>query len=61
MPGWLQRVAHVLPLTAAVELVRPLVIGRWPAQVLQPMALLAVYAVSGYFLALVLTRRRFFR
>ncbi|MCV4593807.1 ABC transporter permease, partial [Escherichia coli] len=29
LPGWLQALAHVLPLTAAVELVRPLVIGEW--------------------------------
>ena len=61
MPLWLQHVAHVLPLTAAVELVRPLIIGRWPPQVLQPMAILAAYAAAGYFVALVLTRRRFFR
>ena len=61
MPLWLQHVAHVLPLTAAVDLVRPLIIGQWPAQVLQPLAILAAYAVCGYFLALVLTRRRFFR
>jgi len=61
MPPWLQHVAHVLPLTSAVELVRPLIIGRWPAQVVQPMAILAAYAATGYFVALVLTRRRFFR
>ncbi len=60
MPGWLQAVAAVMPLTAAVELVRPLVIGQWPPQVLAPMAVLAAYAVSGYYVALVLTRRRFF-
>jgi lipooligosaccharide transport system permease protein len=61
MPGWLQQLAQVLPLTAAVELVRPLVIGQWPQRVLQPMAVLAAYAACGYFLALVLTRRRFYR
>ncbi len=61
MPVWLQHVAHALPLTAAVELVRPLIIGRWPAQVLQPMAVLAACAASAYYIALVLTRRRFFR
>ena len=61
MPPWLQGVAHVLPLTYAVELVRPLVIGRSPEQVLLPLAVLAAYAVGGYFTALVLTRRRFFR
>ena len=59
--GWLQAVARVLPLTAAVELVRPLVIGQWPADWLRPLAILAAYAVGGYYMALVLTRRRFFQ
>jgi len=48
-------------LTAAVELARPLIITRWPAQVLQPLAVLAAYALCGYSLALVLTRRRSYR
>ena len=61
MPAWLQTVAHVLPMTAAVEIVRPLMIGEWPGAWLQPLAVLAAYAVGGYYLALVLTRRRFFR
>jgi lipooligosaccharide transport system permease protein len=61
MPPWLQGVAQVLPLTAAVELVRPLVIGVWPPRVLQPLAVMLAYAASGYFIALVLTRRRFLR
>lgn len=61
MPGWLQAVAAVLPLTAAVELVRPLMIGQWPADWLRPLAQLAAYASVGYYVALVLTRRRFYR
>lgn len=61
MPPWLQAVANVLPLTAAVELVRPLVLGQWPAQWLQPLGVLAAYAAVGYYVALVLTRRRFYR
>jgi lipooligosaccharide transport system permease protein len=60
MPGWLQSIAQVLPLTAAVELVRPLVIGQMPADWLRPSLVLLAYAVGGYYLALVLTRRRFF-
>ena len=52
---------QVLPLTAAVELVRPLVIGQWPSEVLRPLAVLVAYAAVGYYLALVLTRRRFYR
>lgn len=61
MPKWLQVVAHVLPLTAAVELVRPLILGTAMGEVWRPLAVLAAYAAGGYYLALVLTRRRFFK
>jgi lipooligosaccharide transport system permease protein len=61
MPGWLQAIAQVLPLTAAVELVRPLMIGQVPADIVRPLLVLAAYALGGYYLALVLTRRRFFK
>jgi lipooligosaccharide transport system permease protein len=61
MPPWLQAVAAWLPLSAAVELVRPLVIGHWPAQWARPLAVLLAYAAIGYWIALALTRRRFFR
>jgi lipooligosaccharide transport system permease protein len=60
MPPWLQGIAEVLPLKAAVDLVRPLVLGNIPADPLGPILILAGYACSGYYLALVLTRRRFF-
>ena len=59
MPDWLQAVAQVLPLKAAVDLIRPLVLGRIPADPLVPLLILTGYACSGYYLALVLTRRRF--
>ncbi|AKJ31568.1 ABC transporter permease [Caldimonas brevitalea] len=61
LPGWLQLLSRALPLSAAVELVRPLVIGHWPPDVLRPLAVLLAYAVVGYYVALVLTRRRFFK
>ncbi|UUX96398.1 ABC transporter permease [Aquabacterium sp. J223] len=61
LPGWLQGLAPWLPLGAAVELVRPLVIGESPAAVARPLAVLVAYAVLGYGLALALTRRRFLR
>ncbi len=61
MPPWLQAVAHALPLTAAVEVVRPLLIGQAPPQLWQPLLVLLSYAAGGYYLALVLTRKRFFR
>ena len=60
MPPWLQGIAQVLPLKAAVDLVRPLVLGNIPADPLAPLLILTGYACSGYYLALVLTRRRFF-
>jgi lipooligosaccharide transport system permease protein len=59
LPQWLQPVAACLPLAAAVELARPLVVGRLPADVLGPFALLCAYTLAGLYLALVLTRRRF--
>ena len=61
MPPWLQTVAEVLPLKAAVDLVRPLVLGSWPPAPWQPLLILTAYAACGYYLALVLTRRRFFK
>jgi lipooligosaccharide transport system permease protein len=61
LPRWLQQVAAVLPLSAAVELVRPLVIGAWPARWWQPLAVLIAYAVASFWIALALTRRRFLR
>lgn len=61
MPHWLQTVARLLPLTAAVELVRPLIIGGMPRDWLHPVLVLAAYACGGYYVALVLTRRRFFK
>lgn len=59
MPGWLQSIAQWLPLTAAIELARPLVLGRLPERVLEPVLLLCAYAAVAYLLAAALTRRRF--
>ena len=51
--------ALVLPLTAAVELVRPMFIDRWPPEPLRHLLVLAAYAVAAFWIALGLTRRRF--
>ena len=48
-----------LPLSAAIELARPLVLGHAPEAVLRPVAVLLAYALGGFWLAAVLTRRRF--
>jgi len=59
LPGWLQPVCEWLPLTAAVQLARPLVLGQWPPDVLGPVSVLVAYALAGFWLATGLTRRRF--
>ena len=59
LPGWLAAAASWMPLAAAVELARPLVLGHWPQQAWAPLALLLAYALAGAYLSLVLTRRRF--
>ncbi len=61
MPGWLRMIADALPLTHAIELGRPLLLGRWPQQPLLHVAVLAAYGVAGIWLALVLFRRRLMR
>ena len=59
LPGFMQAFAQWLPLTAAVELIRPLFLGHWSAQAAQHLLVLLAYGVGGFWLALSLTRRRF--
>ncbi len=58
MPGWLQLVANILPLSHAVQLGRPLLLGRWPDEPLVHLLVLAAYGVVGFLIALRLFRRR---
>ena len=58
LPGWLQVVAQWLPLSAAVDLVRPLILGRVPDKPLFDLFILVAYTVFGFWWAVVLTRRR---
>jgi lipooligosaccharide transport system permease protein len=58
LPPLLQNVSAALPLTHAIDLARPLVTGRAPQWVWLHVAVLAAYAAGGFYLALVLTRRR---
>lgn len=58
LPAWLQIVSDLLPLSAAVHLVRPLILGQWPAAPLMDIATLAIYCVAGFYAATILTRRR---
>ncbi|RYX96185.1 MAG: nodulation protein NodJ [Comamonadaceae bacterium] len=59
LPGFMRVISDWLPLTAAVELIRPLFMGRWPAHGWQNLALLVVYGIAAFWIALALTRRRF--
>jgi lipooligosaccharide transport system permease protein len=59
LPNWLQKIASILPLASAVDLVRPAVIGQWPAHLWLKMLHLVAFAVAAFYVALVLTRGRF--
>lgn len=61
LPEMVQWLANVLPLTHAVQLVRPLFLDQWPDNVLLHASVLAAYTVVGFWVALALTRRRFAR
>ena len=52
MPGWLQAVANALPLTHAIALGRPLLLGRWPEAPLLHIAVLLAYGIGGFLVAL---------
>ena len=59
LPGWVRAFSDVLPLTHAVELVRPLFMDRWPDNALPHALVLLGYTVVGFWVALALTRKRF--
>ena len=58
LPATLQAVSVALPLYHAIALVRPLVAGTIPGAPLLHAAVLIAYGVAGFYLALVLSRRR---
>lgn len=58
LPLWLQSVADFLPLSAAVRLVRPLLLGRLPEHPVPDLMILVVSAALAFYIATVLTRRR---
>ena len=59
LPGPLRVFSDWLPLTNAVELVRPMFMDRWPEHALRNAVVLTAYAVIAFWVALALTRRRF--
>lgn len=59
LPDWLQLISRILPLGAAVNLIRPLILGTWPPHPVIDIAILCVYCCGGFYVAMILTRRRF--
>lgn len=58
LPSWLQLLSSILPLNAAVNLIRPLLLGHWPVNAPADIAVLAAYCIAGFYVATILTRRR---
>lgn len=58
LPALWQNVSAALPLTHAVELARPLLSGNVPDRTATHIAVLAGYLLAGFYVALVLFRRR---
>ena len=61
LPAWLAGVAAWLPLTHAIELARPLLLGHLPDAVLLHGLVLLGYGVAGFLLGLRMTRKRLLR
>jgi len=59
LPPLVRAVTDWLPLTNAVELVRPLFMDQWPHHAVRALLVLLVYTVAAFWIALALTRRRF--
>jgi lipooligosaccharide transport system permease protein len=59
LPMPVRVVSNWLPLTNAVELVRPMFMDQWPQDALRNVLVLVAYTVGAFWIALALTRKRF--
>ncbi len=59
LPSWMQAITQWLPLSAAIELVRPLFLGQMPSAPWRNLAILLVCAVGSFWVAMALVRKRF--
>jgi len=59
LPPLVRTITDWLPLTSAVELVRPLFMDQWPSDGWRSLVVLLVYTVAAFWIALALTRKRF--
>jgi lipooligosaccharide transport system permease protein len=58
LPSAVQAAAQALPLYHGVALARPLLLGEVPQAILLHVAVLLAYAIGGFYVAVLLTRRR---
>jgi len=59
LPDWIQTISWYLPLTQAIELVRPLFMGERPPYAVTNLTILILTAAGAYYVALRLTKKRF--
>jgi lipooligosaccharide transport system permease protein len=59
LPPLVRMISDWLPLTNAIELVRPMFMDQWPAQPLRNALVLIAYTIGAFWIALALTRKRF--
>jgi lipooligosaccharide transport system permease protein len=59
LPDALRAFSDWLPLTSAVELVRPMFMDQWPAHPARNALVLVAYTIVAFWVALALTRKRF--
>jgi lipooligosaccharide transport system permease protein len=60
LPETLQSMVQVLPLTHAIALIRPLVLGQEVTQAVLHLSVISAYTVVGYYVATVVARKRLF-
>ena len=58
LPEWMQAAVLILPLTHAIEVIRPLIVGEPVEHLLAHLAVLAGFAVVAYYIAVALVRLR---
>jgi lipooligosaccharide transport system permease protein len=59
LPGWVQVIAQWLPLGAAIDIVRPLFLGKMPTGALGNLLILVAFAGVSFWVAMALIRKRF--
>ena len=59
LPSFVRVVADWLPLSVAVDLVRPMFLDRWPDEPVRLVLVLSGFAGVSFWVALALTRKRF--